>query len=528
MIVRCPECSTGFKLPDDQLTQEGVKLRCSKCDHVFRFRETPDGSTEVFYKESDHKRNETGDSSVDDGEEARELERSGAPFLSNSNKSKSKKKSQSASSNYNPFPHADLGDDDDEPQQEPAGGGGLDLSDDGGADGDDDPFGGAFDEEGEDDEEDILQARSAPRQASPSGPGSAKPPPGASNPAPVGASRPPGAAGPSSGASQGAPGAAQSQPAEEPDDKRDVFAQQESPYRPEEMVDPSFGSEGPAFDPDQGVVDDGKPTNQGARAPGRQGAQSPGPGQTPRAQRRQQAAPSSAAADNFGASAASSVAEPTGATSSAWVDDDVGDPIAPHTVGGSGVQKVANFVLITLLVASGFFGVLAYLSDGFIDFQRFDHMLEVAFEGADFEPRSEWTDDGPQVVPAPEDPVRFEGIFATPLQIGDKRVILVRGKARNVGEDSFESLQVRGMLRDSDERVITETKVPLGADFVPSDLSEAESVDEALDEMPDQPTGLADDEQQTFSLIFDDVPEDVFEDLDVSYKVEIADAKPAQ
>lgn len=36
MIIRCPECSTGFKLPDERLSEDPIKVRCSKCKEVFR------------------------------------------------------------------------------------------------------------------------------------------------------------------------------------------------------------------------------------------------------------------------------------------------------------------------------------------------------------------------------------------------------------------------------------------------------------------------------------------------------------
>ncbi|MFW5966825.1 MAG: zinc-ribbon domain-containing protein [Persicimonas sp.] len=519
MIVRCPECSTGFKLPDDQLSTEGVKLRCSKCKHVFRFRETEDGDTEVFYRDSDRERNESGASSDDDDEEPRELERSGAPGLRTS-----KKSSKSASSDYNPFPHANLSDDDESDRDtDDESGGGLDLGD----DEDDDPFDGAFDDEEDDEDEDILQPRSAPGQSAPSGPPGGKPPQ-AAQPAGVGASAPTNA-GPPPGAQTGPKESAADQaPATGGGENSDVFAQQDSPYRPEEMVDPSFGSDGPSFDPDQGVVDEQQPSGQAQSPPGGQRPNQPaGAAQSPRTQRRQQAASESAGAQSFGATTASTTHTAQGAAeSSSWtVDEEPEQPIEPHTVGGSGLQKFANLLLITLIVGIGFFGVIAFLSGGFIDFQRFDHMLEVAFDDAEFEPRSDWVDEGPAVVPAPEDPVRFEAIFATPLKVGDDRVILLRGRAKNVGEDSYPSAKVRGILRDSDERVITETTAPLGADLIPSELSETESLDEALDKMPEETSGLEADDYETFSLIFDEVPEGVFQDLDVTYKVETVDAE---
>jgi len=36
MIIRCPECSTGFRLSDDRVRGEPIKVRCSNCEHIFK------------------------------------------------------------------------------------------------------------------------------------------------------------------------------------------------------------------------------------------------------------------------------------------------------------------------------------------------------------------------------------------------------------------------------------------------------------------------------------------------------------
>lgn len=36
MIVKCEQCQTRFKIPDDKVTDKGVKVRCTKCAHTFR------------------------------------------------------------------------------------------------------------------------------------------------------------------------------------------------------------------------------------------------------------------------------------------------------------------------------------------------------------------------------------------------------------------------------------------------------------------------------------------------------------
>lgn len=42
MIVQCPSCGTRFRLPDERMKPTGVKVRCSRCAHVFVVQ--PDGS----------------------------------------------------------------------------------------------------------------------------------------------------------------------------------------------------------------------------------------------------------------------------------------------------------------------------------------------------------------------------------------------------------------------------------------------------------------------------------------------------
>ncbi|HYO74782.1 MAG TPA: zinc-ribbon domain-containing protein [Archangium sp.] len=36
MIVKCERCQTRFKIPDEKVTDKGVKVRCTKCQHTFK------------------------------------------------------------------------------------------------------------------------------------------------------------------------------------------------------------------------------------------------------------------------------------------------------------------------------------------------------------------------------------------------------------------------------------------------------------------------------------------------------------
>jgi len=38
MEIRCPNCKTGYQVPDEKIPEEGMKVRCSKCKHVFEVK----------------------------------------------------------------------------------------------------------------------------------------------------------------------------------------------------------------------------------------------------------------------------------------------------------------------------------------------------------------------------------------------------------------------------------------------------------------------------------------------------------
>jgi len=57
MIVKCEQCQTRFKIPDDKVTEKGVKVRCTKCQHTFRVKKegeatapAPAGAADPFAK----------------------------------------------------------------------------------------------------------------------------------------------------------------------------------------------------------------------------------------------------------------------------------------------------------------------------------------------------------------------------------------------------------------------------------------------------------------------------------------------
>ncbi|MCK6550815.1 zinc-ribbon domain-containing protein, partial [Myxococcota bacterium] len=47
MIVQCDKCKTKFRIADEKVTDAGVKVRCSRCAHVFMVRRGASGAIEL-------------------------------------------------------------------------------------------------------------------------------------------------------------------------------------------------------------------------------------------------------------------------------------------------------------------------------------------------------------------------------------------------------------------------------------------------------------------------------------------------
>ena len=50
MIVTCEQCKSRFKIPDEKVTEKGVKVKCAKCAHVFRVSREPAAEADPFAK----------------------------------------------------------------------------------------------------------------------------------------------------------------------------------------------------------------------------------------------------------------------------------------------------------------------------------------------------------------------------------------------------------------------------------------------------------------------------------------------
>lgn len=618
MIVQCPECTTEFKLPAHKVSETGVKLRCSKCGHVFRCRAGAEGTAEIFYNESDLDRNagltessaaeatstdddaspeipgatayapsRSADAHAPDAAQEEAVDEAvgnstqfGLPTSAVLKPKKASisaklplRHSRSASSDYNPFPHANLSpltgadsspgiraplmadepavaapgapvtahdaeadfsgesaheqtslgwqdeatrllaqsDDDDPfagafdtgvPQAPAAAHPAEDAFDEQGVD-DEDPFGDAFGEvdlsASEDAPEPGNLAREALAESGYVGAGLQQPETDTRVDAPLDS--------PAAAIEAAAVGA---QAGASP------FALGHQAYRMEDMVDPDFGKDGVVFDAERGLVEAAAPA-QAAPVPSRAPAPRPA-APLPHAQ------PPAARAAAAQPAEARQPAEPA----ERWQPEVVDDAIEPHQIGGHGPQKAANFVLILLCVSLAFLGTTATLSGGFLDFSRFSHMLEVAYQGAEFEPRAEWAKPAaPVVTAAPEDPIRIESVFATAVTPKKgNAVILLRGEAKNVATQSFQDVKLRAILYDKNERPIGQTTGFLGARVQPTAIANAEKPEDFAALLPSTPTALGAQSTQPFSLIFEQVPGGALENIDVSYRVEIVEKSP--
>ncbi|MGM0556812.1 MAG: zinc-ribbon domain-containing protein [Myxococcota bacterium] len=554
MIVRCPECSTGFKLPKDKITSKGVKLRCSKCSHVFRIRSTDEGDTEIFYTDADDGPPKAGAGEDDVSDEAAGSKTQfGMPNVNKdadgADESAPAAKqdedpvddsagSRSAQPDYNPFPHA--GDsikpkkessfdsssaavEQDEAAEDSDDEENLDLFDEDDRQViEDDPFEGAFDDApvgGESEKTTQAPGPAASRDSEPDDAGDSDP------------------------LEPEAPEEAEAPKMDEvpTDDDSAFWSQQEETGfgSAEDMVDPAFGEDGAYFDPQQGKVNQPQQDQQ-ARKPAKNpeaassqepkakaaasggGTPTSGGGNPAPAEQATPTAAKSASSSNSGQPQSPSTGSANKKTS--W---DVEQPLEPHTVGGSGMQKVANFLLITLIVIGLFFAVLAVMSGGVIDFKRLPHTLEVAFQGKEFEPREAWIPEPPPVRKAPvEDPIRFEGVVGNVIEADDQQMLAVRGRVKNADDTPYEGVRVRAMLQDGNGRVVTEQEAHIGKRLDLEAVMAIESVEELQQLMPAESPDVAPNSSQPFTIVFPAIPERLQKSADLSYKVELAAGDP--
>lgn len=472
MIIRCPECETGFQLPAEQVTPKGVKVRCSKCAHVFRIRSSDGEDPEIFYRDGDN------EEEVEE-EKPKSTKSSPLPGLGLKPKTSSvfgdlkKKKSDAFGGAF---------DDDDEPKTLELSA--MDLADE-------------FHDEAEDLEEGLasppakkpFSIAAAPKKEKPKV--ESKPAPKTVEP------------------SKEKKKSSLPEPEEEVEESESAFSPSSSVYgSPEDHVDPSFGTDGPSFDAEIGkVVETPKsaaPKRGGKKPPGAVG---PPPTALPRADEKKEA-PLQPAAPPVAA------AKP----SADWDDD-----LAAHKIGGGAGTKVVMFLFLLSLVAMGFFAVVAQRNDGFLDFRAFPEMLEVAFGEGEYTPRPEWTvAPPPTIVRGAASPVTVESVHGELIQIGrTDRVLVVRGLVRNNENVAKNGVELRASIATPEGRVRREIAGPLGIDVPPATFGTLTNLEAARDLVRDGQDRLEPNELLPFTLLFDAPPASVLAGESYLLRVEV-------
>lgn len=307
----------------------------------------------------------------------------------------------------------------------------------------------------------------------------------------------------------------------------------------DDLIDPSFGADSPAFDPQRGVIGGPAPAPAGpaamrppSAAPAPQLAFQPG--QAPPLHQ-PHSRPQSGVNPSLPAAQAASQQPAPGQ-----------DVLAPHRIGGGGVQKVANLALITLIVLFGFFGLIAALNDGFIDFKNFGQMIDVAFGGKTYSPRPEWSKAAAQAAdpdvlrPASKDSAKDgstgaaegitdgpalkpNGVWAEVVSLGRKKeALVVRGKLSNQGAVAANEIKVKVLLVAKDqEDPIASAEGFVGQWLNNKALKKAKDAKAAQALLPKEALSIEPNAEQPFTVIFDEVPKALNEDLELSYKVEL-------
>ncbi|RAL24788.1 hypothetical protein DL240_00835 [Lujinxingia litoralis] len=460
MIIRCPECSTGFNLPDERVSEKGVKLRCSRCSHVFRVRAGEGDEVEIFYQEEDHA--EAAEPEATEAAEPAEAE-------SEEKKLKLPGKgglSLGGSGSSNPFPHAGLNL---KPKKASALSGGEEEA-------------AVSEEEAASEEEASDEVAQAPAAAAPA----AKfgPPPGVKL--------------------AGAPPTAQAAPAEDVDAAEDsgpILGQGQGAFGDaSELVDESFGEDGPYFDPNTGKVEPG--------------ASAPAPARPPVG-----AAPPRAAAARVAPAAAAPAARPA-PVAAGELDD-----LEPHRIGGRGGSKLAVVLLLMCLVSMGFLGTVAALNDGFLDFKNFGQMIEVAFGDGEYTPREEWArPTQTTIIQAPEAPLAAESVYGQLVDVGrDAKVLLVKGFVRSYAESAFHNVELRATVSSAEGRPLREVGGVAGADVSAAEVSGQKSVEDVRALVKGGGQSVNPKSVVPFTLVFDDVPQTVLEGGNFGLKVSVVE-----
>ena len=289
------------------------------------------------------------------------------------------------------------------------------------------------------------------------------------------------------------------------------------------------------FDPETGQKQvQGQPAGQEQQASSTSPQPSPTTSPSPAAQQKAAAGSASQASQPTSDVSASPEprvdSDPSPVQSNSWAIDEV-DRVDAQQFGSSGLQKFANFLLILLIVGSGFLAVVAAQNDWFVDFKKFRQMLQVAFQDGEYEPREKWTQPAePATPPKPEKPIEFKNVFIQVLEVGAaegdseeaSKVLVLKGDAKNVSQQKYLGVEVRGIIYDKHGKVADQMTAKLGANIAPKEVNALDSPKKLNTLLPKDSSPLETDRSQPFTIIFPKVPKSVAKGKKVKYHVEIA------
>ncbi len=627
MIIRCPDCSTGFKLPEDRVTSRGIKLRCSRCSHVFRVRKTESGESEIFYhaadradglgeehsgeaeyheefsdsleevsgdvstgpsldevgnrtmfgmpsvveNESTEEKEESSESSeselslVEPPQTADEKKPSVEPLKMMSfaeafaekkaSRLESSEPKQGNNSGFNPFSHTGL---DLKPKKRSAFGDidkafSLDLTDVADVAAEELAKTDAF--------ADLPQPgveTSQVESSEPQGPVvelahhaegvvmdglfagfDAAPAANAAVHEAVPAVESAGVVAEVPVAAE-MPVAAEVPVVAEPVEAVEAGAEPVASALPgvqgnayfgaaEDFADESFEHDGPYFDPERG-----------ASVPAGVAGAAPVAVATARKPMKPAVAANRAPVAAAQVQQAQVQAQPKKLepVAEAWEVDD----ISTVQIGGSGASKILLVTVFALLIGAGFMGFVAAKNDGLLDFKQFGSMVEVAFGQGEYKPRTGGDEVAPVVVGVVETPIEVQHVFATLADYGRApvastrggkaaagnrqdpagQVLVLRGQARNRSQQSLSGVKLRGLILNSEGRVLLETTAFLGGEVSAAQLLDVHSTREAVALLPKEAASLRENTALPFTLIFEEIPQAVLDQDIVHYRVEVA------
>lgn len=141
---------------------------------------------------------------------------------------------------------------------------------------------------------------------------------------------------------------------------------------------------------------------------------------------------------------------------------------------GGVLQMIANLFLIMLLVMLGFLGFVAWKNDGLLDFYALDDMVAAAFDKGAYTPRGEEEVEARAPGAAPEEKALVIKELEQ-LHFPNKRsepLFILEGRVVNQTDSAVRGVVVQGKVFDGDKKAIGEGVAPTGRTLSEDELLE--------------------------------------------------------